>query len=135
MWAAYPPAENLYGRFARTTRIDVRRNALVRQDDAAGTAEVSVDVAETLRGGAGRHYVGTWSLVRGPHGWLIDAPHLDRVPSWRVALRGSEELTTRNSELGTWNSSRACYALGGGPLGTVGAWTRPERRASRTRAT
>ena len=37
--------------------------------------------AQGLLGGAGRHYVGTWSLVRGPRGWLIDAPHLKRVPS------------------------------------------------------
>src|SRR5438876_695043 len=66
MQAAYPPAQNLYNRFARTASVELRRNALVGQDDAAGTAEVSVDVAETLNSGGGRHYVGTWSLVRGP---------------------------------------------------------------------
>jgi LysM repeat protein len=78
MRTAYPPAENIYGRFAATQSLTVNRADVVQLDAANGRATVAVSVAEVLRPTmAERDYTGTWYLVRGPAGWLLDQPSLE----------------------------------------------------------
>jgi hypothetical protein len=76
MQAAYPPAGNINQRFANTARLKVQQVQLVSLDQASGRAVVAVDLQEILNSGAGRHYVGTWDLVRDPNGWLLNRPNL-----------------------------------------------------------
>lgn len=77
MRGAYPPAENIYSRFARTQALTVQRADVVGFDAAAGRATVAIDLTEVLAPQAAtRRYVGTWQLVRGPSGWLLDQPNL-----------------------------------------------------------
>lgn len=76
MRSEYPPAGNINGRFARTERITVRRADLISADETNGRAAVAVDLQEVLDTGASRRWTGTWYLVRGPSGWLLDQPSL-----------------------------------------------------------
>lgn len=77
MRAQYPPAQNITGRFSDTSDMSVQRAKAVSIDEGAGKATVEVDVIETVGSpGATRSWVGTWSLVRGPEGWLLDQPNL-----------------------------------------------------------
>jgi hypothetical protein len=77
MQAAYPPGQNIYGRFAQTQRISIRRADVVALDQAAGRATVAVDVAEVIGSPpTTRRWVGTWHLVRVGSGWLLDQPSL-----------------------------------------------------------
>jgi hypothetical protein len=75
MQADYPPQQNINQRFSQTRSMQVRRADVISQDPAAGQAAVAVDVVESTSEGA-RHWVGTWYLVRGPSGWLLDQPQL-----------------------------------------------------------
>ncbi len=75
MQAAYPPGQNIYGRFAQTQRISVQKADVVALDPAAGRATVAVDVLEVF-GSTTRRWVGTWHLVRVGSGWLLDQPRL-----------------------------------------------------------
>ena len=75
MQATFPPAENIDQRFSQTQSLAIERADVVSQDAASGKAAVNVDVLESTRAGA-RHWVGTWYLVRGPGGWLLDQPQL-----------------------------------------------------------
>jgi RNA polymerase sigma-70 factor (ECF subfamily) len=55
-------------------QLTVRRAEVIALDEAAGRAAVAVEVLE-VRGppaAAPLRYVGTWHLVRGPAGWLLD---------------------------------------------------------------
>ena len=77
MAAAYPPGENITRRFSQTRRLTVQRAQTVSLDARAGRATVAVDVLEVV--GAPpvtRRYTGTWHLVRGAGGWLLDQPNL-----------------------------------------------------------
>jgi hypothetical protein len=77
MLAAYPPGENLFGRFAQTRRLTVAQAQTVALDPVAGRATVAVEVVEEA--GAPpitRRFVGTWQLVRTGAGWLLDQPNL-----------------------------------------------------------
>jgi hypothetical protein len=77
MQAAYPPGQNIYGRFAQTQRISVQRADVVTLDQAAGRATVAVDVAEVIGSPpTTRRWVGSWHLVRIGTGWLLDQPSL-----------------------------------------------------------
>jgi cytoskeletal protein RodZ len=64
MRAAFPPAQNIDQRFSRTRALTVQRAQVV-----------SVDLDEATTDGQ-HHWSGTWSLVRGPDGWLLDQPQL-----------------------------------------------------------
>jgi hypothetical protein len=77
MRAAYPPAENIDQRFARTQQVVVNRVEVVsaRGDQAV----VGVDLDERNPSGQ-RHYVGTWSVIRSGDGWLLDQPDLQAAP-------------------------------------------------------
>jgi serine/threonine protein kinase len=75
MQAQYPPAQNIAGRFNNTSEIAVQHAKAISVDDGAGKATVEVDVLETV-GSSTRNWVGTWVLVRGPEGWLLDQPNL-----------------------------------------------------------
>jgi hypothetical protein len=79
MQAAYPPAENLDNRFARTARLKVQQVQLVALDEAAGRAVVALDLVEILDTGASRRWVGNWELERSPEGWLLSRPALQRA--------------------------------------------------------
>ena len=76
MRAAYPPGENINGRFARTDRMLVQRADVISVDQASGRATVAIDLQEVLDSGVTRHWSGTWGLVRGTSGWLLDQPNL-----------------------------------------------------------
>jgi serine/threonine protein kinase len=73
----YPVDENLVGHFNPATRVDVQIGK-VAVDDRTGRATVAVDVTEfrTIEPTT-RRYVGSWNLVRGPSGWLLDQPNLN----------------------------------------------------------
>lgn len=63
---------------ASTGDLTVRRADVTALDERAGYAVVAVDVLE-VTGPAPlghRRYVGTWELVRGPQGWLLDEPNI-----------------------------------------------------------
>ena len=65
---ARPPSQGL----------TVRRAELASIDREAGRAVVDVDVTEVVNPGSGveRRYVGSWDLVLGPSGWLLDEPRI-----------------------------------------------------------
>lgn len=75
MRANFPPSENIDHRFDQTQSVIVQRADVVSEDPANGNAAVAVDVLESRQDGA-YHWVGTWHLVRGPSGWLLDQPQL-----------------------------------------------------------
>jgi hypothetical protein len=75
MRAAFPPAQNIDGRFSQTQAVTVRNARVVSSDPSAGRAAVAVDLVEQTSSGP-REWVGTWYLVRGPGGWLLDQPAL-----------------------------------------------------------
>ena len=77
MQANYPPGEYLEGRFSRVQSLAPQRLDLVGIDPASGVATVAVDLIEV--GGtppARQRWIGTWQLVRGQFGWLLDNPSL-----------------------------------------------------------
>ena len=72
----YPPAGNIDGRFAPTTRIDIDRLNIERMSLRNGTAVVSVAITEYRSSGPSpRRFAGTWELVLTDAGWLMDEPH------------------------------------------------------------
>lgn len=75
MRTEFPPAENINQRFGETQTVAVERAEVISQDPVNGKAAVAVDVRESTQNGA-RRWVGTWYLVRGPTGWLLDQPQL-----------------------------------------------------------
>jgi hypothetical protein len=77
MRAAFPPQENINQRFSQTQSIRLQRVDVVNRDSAEAT--VAVDLVESATTGQ-RHYVGTWQLVRGAGGWMLDQPQLQPVP-------------------------------------------------------
>jgi hypothetical protein len=77
MLVAYPPGEHVTQRFSQTRELTVRRAEVVSLDETTGRASVAVDLVEVLgTPPVTRRYVGTWQLVRGPGGWLLDQPNL-----------------------------------------------------------
>ncbi|MDQ6672766.1 MAG: hypothetical protein M3069_18825 [Chloroflexota bacterium] len=78
MRAAFPPQVNLNQRFGQTQDIRLQRANVVTQNQVQAT--VQVDLVESDGSSGQRHYVGTWYLVRGPNGWLLDQPQLQSAP-------------------------------------------------------
>ena len=77
MRSAYPPAENIYSRFARTQALTLSRADVVQLDAANGRATVAIRLSEVVGPPTtNREYVGNWYLVRGATGWLLDQPNL-----------------------------------------------------------
>jgi len=72
--AQYPPGSNITGRFANTSEVSVDMARIANQN--ANTATVAVTITEVKQGQAPQRYNGTWQLVRGPSGWLLDQPNL-----------------------------------------------------------
>ncbi|MFL5726261.1 MAG: protein kinase domain-containing protein [Chloroflexota bacterium] len=71
----YPPDQYIDGRFAPTTRIDLRRNEVVAYNREAGTATVAVDLVEYRSSGPSpRRYIGDWDLVLVNGRWLMNDP-------------------------------------------------------------
>jgi hypothetical protein len=54
----------------------IQQLTLVSVDGARNNATVSVDVLEQLSPADTKRYVGTWKVVRGPTGWLLDEPDI-----------------------------------------------------------
>ncbi|MBA2721211.1 MAG: hypothetical protein H0U52_18510, partial [Chloroflexi bacterium] len=71
----YPPAGNIDGRFAKTTRIDIQALDIRSQSLAGRSAVVYVDLIEYRESEAPRRYRGTWDMVLSGSGWLMDEPH------------------------------------------------------------
>ncbi len=77
MLAVYPPGENITRRFSQTRGLTVQRIETIAHDPAAGRATVAVELVEVVgTPPLTRRYVGTWQLVQGPSGWLLDQPNL-----------------------------------------------------------
>ena len=80
LWTAemqerYPPEQNIDGRFAPTTAIDLQRNEVIALDPDAGTATVAVDIIEYRESGPSpRRFVGDWDLVLVDGRWLMTDP-------------------------------------------------------------
>ncbi len=73
----FPPDENIRQRFAQTRSIRVEQATLT--NSAGGQATVSVQIVETVGTAAeSQAFSGTWTLVRGSDGWLLDQPSLQR---------------------------------------------------------
>ena len=71
----YPPDQNIDGRFAPTTAIDLLRNEIIAIDQAAGTATVAVDIVEYRESGPSpRRFVGDWDLLLVDGQWLMNDP-------------------------------------------------------------
>ncbi|MBV9174557.1 MAG: hypothetical protein JOZ81_31230 [Chloroflexi bacterium] len=73
MRAAFPPAQNIDQRFSGTRSVTVRRADVVSQ--TGDRAAVAVQLDEAAADGQ-HHWSGTWQVVRGPDGWLLDQPQL-----------------------------------------------------------
>jgi len=75
MQANFPPAEFIDGRFAGASSLRLLGNETTAVDAVTGRATVAIDLVETTSSGTQR-WVGTWQLVRGNEGWLLDRPSL-----------------------------------------------------------
>lgn len=75
MQARFPPAPFINHRF-KTSRINVLQIKPLSQ--TANTATVQVDILD-VQGAQTQQYAGTWNLVRGNNGWLLNYPNLARV--------------------------------------------------------
>jgi hypothetical protein len=73
MKAEYPPDGNINGHFGQDQSVQV--NIGSTQNTGGGRATVAVSVTEVRASGTVRA-TGTWSLVQGPSGWLLDQPNL-----------------------------------------------------------
>jgi hypothetical protein len=73
MRAAFPPAQNIDQRFSGTRAVTVQRADVVSR--SGDRAAVAVDLDEAAADGQ-HHWSGTWYVVRGPDGWLLDQPQL-----------------------------------------------------------
>lgn len=76
MRSQFPPATDINGRFSNTSRINILELKPLSQ--TATTATVQVNLLEVIREPKGPHtkqYAGTWNLVRGPNGWLLNSPN------------------------------------------------------------
>ena len=76
MRAAFPPSQNIDQRFSGTRAVVVQRAVVVSQTD--DRAAVAVDLDEAAADGR-HHWSGTWQVVRGPDGWLLDQPQLQET--------------------------------------------------------
>jgi hypothetical protein len=81
-----PSATCINQRFANTTYI--RINGISLQSQSSATATVNVDLTETLASGTTNRYTGTWHLVTGSGGWLLDSPSLNAAPAGGSAEDG-----------------------------------------------
>jgi serine/threonine-protein kinase len=76
MRAEYPPRQNIDGRFAPTTDVDINRLRIVSMSLRERRSVVFVDLTEYRSSGPSpRRFVGTWELVLTQAGWLMDEPH------------------------------------------------------------
>ncbi|HEY7908976.1 MAG TPA: protein kinase [Thermomicrobiales bacterium] len=73
MKAQFPPDGNINGHFGQDQ--SVQANIGSTQNTGSGRATVAVSVTEVRASGTVRA-TGTWSLVQGPSGWLLDQPNL-----------------------------------------------------------
>jgi hypothetical protein len=78
MQAQYPPREYVAERFSQTQLIRLDQARLVSASTSRAT--VAVDLVELNAQAGTRRYVGTWQLVRGQDGWMLDEPNLQTVP-------------------------------------------------------
>jgi serine/threonine protein kinase len=73
MKANYPPSTNIYGRFDNTQQMSVRITGVTQ---SGNTATVGVALVEQATNGTVSGYTGSWYLVRGSSGWLLDSVSL-----------------------------------------------------------
>lgn len=75
MKANYERQGNLDNRWDDTAEIVIHAITINREDQAAGVANVYIDFTEIKNTGAEYRFAGTWDLVLGPNGWLLNQPH------------------------------------------------------------
>jgi serine/threonine protein kinase len=75
-----PPYTYINQRFQATRSIVITSYAYTI-DKANGTAAADVQVLETLDSGVPQAWTGTWNLVLGPSGWLLDSNDLVQRPA------------------------------------------------------
>jgi cytoskeletal protein RodZ len=73
MREAFPPTQNIDQRFSGTRALTVQRADVA--SESGNRAAVAVDLDESTGDGQ-HHWSGTWYVVRGPDGWLLDQPQL-----------------------------------------------------------
>ena len=76
MQARYPPGLYIDQRFAETRQITAQISSVVIQ---GSDARVGVDVTELTLAGGTQSFAGSWYLVHGPGGWLLDRVALSPV--------------------------------------------------------
>ena len=75
MKANYPRQENLDQRWDDTRQVVIHNLEVIYVDESAGVASVYIDFTETKYSGREYRFIGSWDLVLGPNGWLLDQPH------------------------------------------------------------
>ena len=77
MRAQFPPSTQINDRFRDTQQIQVVQATVLNRNDAAGVATVAVTLVEQKAGASPQGYrlYGTWQLVRGSSGWLLNHPN------------------------------------------------------------
>jgi hypothetical protein len=77
MRQAFPPAANIDGRFDQTHELRLQRVDVVTVNPGQGQATVAVELVEVIGNPpVQRRWTGTWQLIRGEAGWLLDRPDL-----------------------------------------------------------
>ena len=105
----YPPAENIWQRFARVDRITVQRAQVVALDQAVGRATVVVEVDEVdASPPRSVRWVGSWEVVHVGGHWLA-VPHsiIGNAVAYRrswLAEAGAHEYPK------TWDEARRLFA-------------------------
>ena len=85
MRANYPPSTNIYGRFDQTQGMNVQ---ITNIDRGNGAATVGVNLTERKTDGTVARYVGSWHLVQGASGWLLDSVDLTPAQASNGAALG-----------------------------------------------
>jgi hypothetical protein len=73
---ACPPAQCISGHFMSTSSISLHTDRVVKQSNTDAT--VAVDLTVNTSDGP-LQYTGTWGVVHGPGGWLLDSPSLTQA--------------------------------------------------------
>lgn len=75
MFNTYSESNDIVGRFGHTTGIRVISARVTSKDPSTGAATVAIDIIESRDvAPTTQEITGTWQVVPGPNGWLLDSP-------------------------------------------------------------